>query len=43
VPIPQYPYTAIIDLENGEVVLKDGTGSMSTGAIVGYVEMLNED
>jgi hypothetical protein len=43
VPVPGYPFVAIIDLQTGEVALKDGTGQMSAGAIVAYVEMLNND
>jgi hypothetical protein len=41
-PVPQYPYTAIIDLETGEVALKDGQMSMSTSAILAYVDILND-
>jgi len=42
-PVPQYPYTAIIDLETGEVKLVDGTAFMTTSAILAYVEILNND
>jgi len=41
--IPGYPFTAIIDLETGEVALMDGSVFMTTGAIVAYMEMLNDD
>ena len=42
-PVPAFPFTAIIDLETGEVALKDGSIFMTTGAILAYVEMLNND
>ncbi|MFO8071263.1 MAG: hypothetical protein R6V85_05240 [Polyangia bacterium] len=40
---PGVPYTAIIDMETGELALKDGTAQMSTSAILTYTEMLAED
>lgn len=43
VSFPGFPFTAIIDLETGEAALVDGTMPMSTGAIVTYVESLNND
>jgi hypothetical protein len=42
-PVPQFPYTVILDLETGQVALKDGTISMSISAILAYVDVLNND
>jgi hypothetical protein len=41
--ISAYPFAAIIDLETGEVALRDSSAQMTPGAIVAYVEMLNND
>lgn len=37
------PFTAIIDLETGKVVLRDVNGQMATEAILTYVEFANDN
>ena len=37
------PFTAIIDLETGKVMLRDINGQMSTDAILTYVGFANND
>ena len=37
------PFTAIIDMENGELVLKDESMMMPTATILAYTEMLYEE
>ncbi len=43
IPIEGVPFVAIIDMQTGELVLRDLTAQINAQAILVYAEMLNED